>query len=239
MTVVMDGLASDGALAQAVEAGADAAHIPELFRSVEAAVSSGPVTKEKRPAGVDGAKNWTLRGMGGWVSGRVKVGLQRVVPEEVFRNMKELDGWWMKERMSRVVQTRCSPYLELDLVVVEGEGPRLTIYGVVSVDDLFFFPVLSHLVCASLTEDKYGVVQRDMPKIIEAMLSFLSAVEDYHAEIKARYVPLESEGQNVTLEELRKAEAIRVDVAATSEILVRVIDGSVFLPFYFLRCLVD
>ena len=117
----MDGLASDGALAQAVEAGADAAHIPELFRSVGAAVSPGFVAKEKQPARVDGAKSWTLRGMGGRVSERVKVGLQRVVPQEVSRNMKELDGWWRKERMSRVVQTRCLPHWELDLAVVEGE----------------------------------------------------------------------------------------------------------------------
>jgi len=123
MRAVMDGLASDGALAQAVGAGADAAHIPELFRSVEAAVSPGaPVTKEKQPVQVGGADKWTVRGMGGWVSGRVKVGLQRVVPGEVSRNVKELDGWWRKERMSRVVQTRCLPCSELDLVVVEGEG---------------------------------------------------------------------------------------------------------------------
>jgi len=104
------------------------------------------------------------------------------------------------------------------------------------VDDLTFsFLVLSHLVCASLTEDKYGVVQRDMPKIIEAMLSLLSAVEDYHAEVKARYVPVEFEGQNVTVEELRKAEAMRVDVTAASEGLVGVIDGAFlscrFSPF--------
>ena len=98
----------------------------------------------------------------------------------------------------------------------------------VCVDELSLFLVLSHLVCASLTEDKYGVVQRDMLKIIEAMLSFLSAVEDYHAEVKARYVSLEFEGQNVTLEELRKVEAMRVDVAAASEILVGVIDGMFF-----------
>ena len=70
------------------------------------------------------------------------------------------------------------------------------------------------------------MVQRDMTKIIEAMLPFLSAVEDYHAEVKARYVPVEFEGQNVNLEELRKAEAMRVDVAAASEILVGVIDGA-------------
>jgi len=44
-------------------------------------------------------------------------------------------------------------------------------------------PALSHLACASLKEDRYGVVQRDLPKILEAFLSFLGALEDYRAEI--------------------------------------------------------
>jgi len=43
--------------------------------------------------------------------------------------------------------------------------------------------VLSHLACASLREDRYGVVQRDLPKILEAFLSFLGALEDYRIEI--------------------------------------------------------
>jgi nucleoporin NDC1 len=43
--------------------------------------------------------------------------------------------------------------------------------------------VLSYLACASLKEDRYGVVQRDLPKILEALLSFLGALEDYRAEI--------------------------------------------------------
>lgn len=42
---------------------------------------------------------------------------------------------------------------------------------------------MSHLACASLREDRYGVVQRDLPKILEAFLSFLGALEDYRAEI--------------------------------------------------------
>ena len=43
--------------------------------------------------------------------------------------------------------------------------------------------VLSHLACASLKEDRYGVVQRDLPKILEALLSFLGSLEDYREEI--------------------------------------------------------
>jgi nucleoporin NDC1 len=38
-------------------------------------------------------------------------------------------------------------------------------------------------VCASLTEDRYGVVQRDIPRILEALLAFLTALEDAQKEI--------------------------------------------------------
>ena len=43
--------------------------------------------------------------------------------------------------------------------------------------------VLSRLVCASLTEDRYGVVQRDIPCVLEALLVFLMALEDAQKEI--------------------------------------------------------
>jgi len=38
-------------------------------------------------------------------------------------------------------------------------------------------------VCASLTEDRYGVVQRDIPRILEALLAFLTALEDAQKEV--------------------------------------------------------
>ena len=43
--------------------------------------------------------------------------------------------------------------------------------------------MLSRLACASLTEDRYGVVQRDIPRILEALLVFLTALEDAQKEI--------------------------------------------------------
>lgn len=48
---------------------------------------------------------------------------------------------------------------------------------------IYAIQVLSHLACASLREDKYEVVQRDLPKILEAFLSFLGALKDYRTEI--------------------------------------------------------
>ena len=70
--------------------------------------------------------------------------------------------------------------------------------------------VLSLLTCASLTEDQYGVVQRDIPKILEALLSFLSAIETYQAEInEANWMPSQEEASklppNVIAEKTRRS----------------------------------
>lgn len=85
--------------------------------------------------------------------------------------------------------------------------------------------VLSHLTCASLTEDKYGVVQRDIPKILEAMLSFLSAIEEYQVEINALYVP-PTPNHNITTKELQEKEDRRLEVEKAGDTLVFVADGN-------------
>ncbi|KAJ7256149.1 hypothetical protein B0H12DRAFT_1323042 [Mycena haematopus] len=41
--------------------------------------------------------------------------------------------------------------------------------------------VLTHLTCASLAEDRFGVVQRDIPRVMEALVAFLGAVEEAQA----------------------------------------------------------
>ncbi|KAF8340213.1 hypothetical protein F5887DRAFT_862538, partial [Amanita rubescens] len=71
--------------------------------------------------------------------------------------------WWTRERVHKLVENGV-PNKDLDLVV---------------------FDMLSHYVCASLTEDQYGVVQRDIPKILEAMVRFLREVDKWRAEISA------------------------------------------------------
>lgn len=76
--------------------------------------------------------------------------------------------------------------------------------------------VLSYLTCASLTEDRYGVVQRDIPKILEAFLGFLDAVEDYQAEIKKLDSGLEASPEK---------EALQVEIDKASEILSEIGDG--------------
>ena len=84
--------------------------------------------------------------------------------------------------------------------------------------------MLSHLVCASLSEDRYGVVQRDTPKIIEAMLSFLSAVEEYQIEINALYQTPPPDA-NLSPAELLENETKRMEAEKASNSLGRVGNG--------------
>ena len=90
--------------------------------------------------------------------------------------------------------------------------------------------MLAGFVCASLTEDHYGVVQRDVPHILEAFLSFLIALEEYQVEVTKLYVP-------PTLDEiiqrdfkvLREKERTRVEVAKATEAIGIISDRTLLL----------
>ncbi len=87
--------------------------------------------------------------------------------------------------------------------------------------------VLCRLICASLTEDRYGVVQRDIPKIIEALLSFLTALEDYQAELNAKYtLPGPEELKELPIKEVAERETLAMEAARASEVLSVVSDGT-------------
>ncbi|KAK0186270.1 nucleoporin protein Ndc1-Nup [Armillaria mellea] len=191
---VINSLGSDGSFAQAVEAGAEAAHIPDLFKSAR---TSLPVPTEVTRS-VEEVKDYF---------GNVKKSLGRascrytpVAVQEAFGTWVD---WWTRERISKVAEGSLSRR-ELDLLVVE---------------------VLSRLTCSSLTEDRYGVVQRDIPKILEAMLSFLSAIEDYQIELNALRPPPPEEEEGLSDKERIQREVLRVELAKASEVLGYLSDG--------------
>lgn len=82
---------------------------------------------------------------------------------------------------------------------------------------------LCRLTCASLTEDSYGVVQRDIPKIIEALLSFLTALEEYQAELTAAHTSPSTE--KVSAREAAEREMLAIEAARAGEVLGVVSDG--------------
>ncbi|KAF9261663.1 hypothetical protein L218DRAFT_905074 [Marasmius fiardii PR-910] len=191
ITTVIDSLAAEGSLSKAVEAGAEAAHLPEALKSVEDALLKPGLEKSKEEVkrGIDNAK--TLVGQ---MKDVFYGGAQGYAPHWISTALSSAKKWWLEERLSKVVEG-CVPFRELDAVAID---------------------VLSHLVCASLKEDRYGVVQRDTPKILEALLSFLSAVEEYQHEINARLEALSTQEQ-LTPEELAQREASRMEIERAGE----------------------
>ena len=84
---------------------------------------------------------------------------------------------------------------------------------------------LCSFVCASLSEDRYGVVQRDIPRILEALLSFLTAIEDYQNEIRTKYPePTPDELRSLPLEQQAAQQQLAVDVARAGDVFSEISD---------------
>lgn len=81
---------------------------------------------------------------------------------------------------------------------------------------------MSHLVAASLKDDTLGTVQRDIPRILEAMSSFLAEAEAFHVQLE-NTLP---RGIEATPEhdEANRLEATR-DVARALEVVGPVLNG--------------
>ena len=83
--------------------------------------------------------------------------------------------------------------------------------------------------CASLSEDRYGIVQRDIPRILEAFLAFLDAVEDSQVEINAKDPkPSNDVLKTMNSKDLEELARIQHEVAKASEILGRVSGGEFY-----------
>ncbi|KAJ3514507.1 hypothetical protein NLJ89_g2337 [Agrocybe chaxingu] len=195
----LDALSSDGPIAKVLEAGADATHVPELFRSVETRVLTSPIAEEAKK-NVQSAKGLGGKAKDGAVS-FIRKQASKYVPGPVKEIAARVVAWTTNDRLSKVVEASL-PYRELDVVVVGA---------------------LSSLTCASLTEDRYGVVQRDIPKILEALISFLSAIEEYQMEIRTKHAP--SMSTTLSVKEREEQEALAIEVHKAQEVLGYVGDG--------------
>lgn len=203
---VIDSFASDGTISQAIASTAEvgAAHIPELFRSVStvAPISTEVVVKEvKEVASAIDKVKFDVKSLPMEVlkAAKGRMGTDGVVgryTELVYqRYVKEQSGkvkeWWEAERLAKAAEGYL-PNRELDILIIN---------------------VLTALACASLTEDRYGVVQKDLPRIIEAFITFSHAIEEFHRELTAKYPPpMEEELEEMAPEELEARNRIGIDV---------------------------
>jgi len=71
-------------------------------------------------------------------------------------------------------------------------------------------------------------VQRDIPKILETMLSFLSAIEEYQVELNKLNVPPNLD-EELSEKEIYEKERIREEVRRAGEVLSYVGDGMLTL----------
>lgn len=122
---VLEGLGSDGVLAQALDEGAEKVNenvvttIPELFQSV-----LHPLEKEKTEMQevvankVRVAANF-LR-LPSIVQNVVHTVYDKWAPSQTKELVLSLQSWWTQERLSRRVET-CLPNRELDVVIVDGK----------------------------------------------------------------------------------------------------------------------
>jgi nucleoporin NDC1 len=83
---------------------------------------------------------------------------------------------------------------------------------------------LSHLVAASLKDDTLGNVQRDIPRVLEALLSFLAETEAFEAELESKLPQQRQQGDGANDNRLEDVETAR-DVARAIEAVVPVLNG--------------
>lgn len=217
MKNVVESLAADGSFIKALDEGAEATHLPEIFRSVEKTIIPAPVKAEvlrnvEEAQSFFGTINDRIRAMSSNL-------LSKVAPEFIYSFSAGAQKWWSEERTSKIVEN-CLSFRELDVVITESES---FLFGF-SKELNLIYSALSHLVCASLTEDRYGVVQRDIPRILEAFLSYLDALESYQATVSSLYDPPE-QGIVLPPADLAKSEELRMEIEKANEALSFLADG--------------
>ncbi|KAG1856374.1 nucleoporin protein Ndc1-Nup [Suillus subalutaceus] len=204
---MLDSVSSDSELSKAatavageMEERASQMHIPELFRSVAPSSVAAPAAN----AVLAKPTSSIISSFIAQVESHSRDLFVGRCPAWLKESAITWNEWFYRERLNKVVEV-CLPNRELDALIIEA---------------------LSRFVCASLSEDRYGVVQRDIPRILEAFVSFLSAIEEYQIEVNAKYTPPTpdelSQGDTKILEE---KEMMRLEVARAGDVLVVVSDG--------------
>ncbi|PCH37156.1 hypothetical protein WOLCODRAFT_140745 [Wolfiporia cocos MD-104 SS10] len=205
-----EAFASDGPIVSAVETTANAAASP-VSGLVQSAVQAAPpsdIAANLAKKGSEHAYNLVIGSHGrlretvdslvaGWEKGRDKKWAE-VLPQWANVVRSQIEAWWTRDRLGRMAEAAL-PNRYLDALAIS---------------------VLCHFVCASLEEDKYGVVQRDIPKILEALLSFLAAVEDYRNELNDKQPRLSAEElEKLSWEQMAERARVEIEVFAAKDVL--------------------
>ena len=117
---ILDAFAADGPIAAAVDAGAEAVHVPELFRSLEAKLPLIPAKTGEEVKQDSNLKPRLLARLKAELDTAVRSASEKHVPVHVRDLWQEWRLWLKAERTSKVADV-CLPFRELDVVAVEGK----------------------------------------------------------------------------------------------------------------------
>jgi nucleoporin NDC1 len=117
---ILDAFAADGPIAKAVDAGAEAVHVPEIFRSLEAKLPLSPVKKGEDVTQDSNSKPGLLARVKAEFDTAVRSASEKHIPVGMRDMWREWLVWLKAERISKVADV-CLPFRELDVVAVEGK----------------------------------------------------------------------------------------------------------------------
>ncbi|KAH8078741.1 nucleoporin protein Ndc1-Nup [Cristinia sonorae] len=204
----LETLASDGVVTAAADE-LGSSQIPELFRSVMAPALTPAKPKDEgktdatpAPKKIAAPSRWKAQ-----AAREVQNVAEKYTPGWLAEVKLQVVDWWTRERLSRVVEGSL-PNRKIDALLIES---------------------LSGFVCGSLTEDRYGVVQRDIPRILESFVSFLLAIEEYQSELLASNSKIANvspgERAQMSKQELALLERSLEDFGKATEVLNEVGDA--------------
>lgn len=121
--------------------------------------------------------------------------MREVVKEQVRNNQMlaklgvnvESMKWFVEQRPAACMEA-CLPWRDLDRLIIQGMLPSFSFVQTINGTDAGNLIVLAGFTVASLEEDAYGVLQKDIPKILEAFTSYLIMLENYTRELEAAAV---------------------------------------------------
>lgn len=158
--------------------------VPSIFTSsVEAPASSKPAPAAPAPRAPEPAPSALASAFG--ALSKVGTFIWTRLPEELRATVKvgvqPLSRGLARQRVLGSVAS-CLPNRDDDRLIIESGFSHARSRSCEIADSPL--SALSALVSASLAEDPYGQVQRDIPKTLEALLSYLTALDTFVAELE-------------------------------------------------------
>lgn len=171
---------SSSAVAAVADELVDTAALPEIFRSSTIQVVNAASAKSSEIIAAPVAVVEKAKGslMAYVPTAQVSGTVARVVPAPVKSQYAVVSGWWSNQRQGKQVERMVSAW-EIDVFAIQG---TLRPSSSLSPADKTCSAALTALTAHSFTQDSYGIVQRDIPRILESLCVLLHEVQEVKTE---------------------------------------------------------